>query len=116
MNQIFGWKQGSEMPSIYVRLSERDIKDSILDMYGLKTSEKSEKEKFIPVICSRCKTVNKYESRFCSNCGLVLDVKEAYRLEKIREEREEKITKVLDALTKMDKETMDKLFKLLSKF
>jgi site-specific recombinase XerD len=29
MNQIFGWKQGSDMPSIYVHLSGRDVDDAI---------------------------------------------------------------------------------------
>jgi len=34
MNQIFGWKQGSDMPSIYVHLSGRDMDDAILGVYG----------------------------------------------------------------------------------
>lgn len=29
MNIIFGWKQGSDMPSIYVHLSGRDVDDAI---------------------------------------------------------------------------------------
>ncbi len=35
MNEIFGWKQGSDMPSIYVHLSSRDVNDAILGVYGL---------------------------------------------------------------------------------
>jgi hypothetical protein len=30
MNQIFGWKQSSEMLSIYVHLSGKDVDDAIL--------------------------------------------------------------------------------------
>lgn len=39
MNEIFGWNQGSDMPSIYVHLSGRDVDDAILGVYGLKKTE-----------------------------------------------------------------------------
>jgi integrase len=35
MNVYFGWIQGSEMPSVYVHLSGRDIDDAILKANGI---------------------------------------------------------------------------------
>jgi site-specific recombinase XerD/ribosomal protein L40E len=83
MNQIFGWKQGSEMPSIYVHLSGRDVDDAILGVYGLK-KQTEEKPKLTPRICPRCKATNAYDARFCMKCGLALDVKAAFEMEEAR--------------------------------
>ncbi|PTD93804.1 integrase, partial [archaeon SCG-AAA382B04] len=35
LREIFGWKKGSTMPSVYVHLSGRDTDEAILDMYGI---------------------------------------------------------------------------------
>jgi len=83
MNQIFGWKQGSEMPSIYVHLSGRDVDDAILGVYGLKKTEE-EKPKLTPRICPRCNRSNTYDGKFCSRCGLALDINAAAQIEDAR--------------------------------
>ncbi|MEM1558202.1 MAG: site-specific integrase [Candidatus Bathyarchaeia archaeon] len=83
MNQIFGWKQGSEMPSIYVHLSGRDLDDAVLGIYGLKKCEEAE-PKLKPKLCPRCQTPNQFDARFCIKCGLALDVRVALELEEIR--------------------------------
>jgi ribosomal protein L40E len=83
MNQIFGWKQGSEMPSIYVHLSGRDIDEAILGVYGLK-KQTEEKPKLTPRIYPRCNATNAYDARFCMKCGLALGVKAAFEMEEAR--------------------------------
>lgn len=83
MNQVFGWKQGSEMPSIYVHLSGRDLDDALLGVYGLKKREETE-PKLKPKICPRCQTPNQFDARFCIKCGLALDVKVAMEVEEAR--------------------------------
>ena len=83
MNQLFGWRQGSKMPSTYVHLSGRDVDDAILGVYGLKKAEE-ERSKLTPRICPRCKATNAYDARFCMKCGLALDVKAAYEMEEAR--------------------------------
>lgn len=107
MNQIFGWKQGSEMPSIYVHLSGRDVDDAILGVYGLKRVEK-EKPKLTPRICPRCGVSNAYDAKFCSKCGLALDIKAATQIEEARKETDN----VMDILMK-DKEFKKILIKKL---
>ena len=93
MNQVFGWKQGSEMPSIYVHLSGRDLDDAILGVYGLKKVEEKE-PKLKPKICPRCNASNAFDARFCMRCGLALDIKAAQELEEARS----KTDKVMDIL------------------
>jgi len=83
MNQVFGWKQGSDMPSIYVHLSGRDLDDAILGIYGLKKVEEKE-PKLKPKICPRCGASNAVEARFCMKCGLALDIKAAQEIEEAR--------------------------------
>jgi len=74
MNIYFGWVQGSDIPSIYVHLSGRDIECAIKRIYGL---EEEEEDKTIkPIKCPRCGEVNTPQARFCHKCGLPLDEKE----------------------------------------
>jgi site-specific recombinase XerD len=83
MNQVFGWKQGSEMPSVYVHLSGRDVDDAILGVYGLRNVEE-EKPKLTPRICPRCNITNAYNAKFCARCGLALDIQAAAQIEAAR--------------------------------
>ncbi|MEM2960958.1 MAG: site-specific integrase, partial [Candidatus Bathyarchaeia archaeon] len=83
MSQVFGWRQGSKMPGIYVHLSGRDLDDAILGVYGLRKQEETE-PKLKPKVCPRCQTPNQFDARFCSRCGLALDVKTAMELEEAR--------------------------------
>jgi len=93
MNQVFGWTQGSQMPSIYVHLSGRDLDDAILGIYGLK-EKREEKPKLTPKICPRCKSSNAYDAKFCSKCGLALDIEAAASMEEARR----KVDRVIDVL------------------
>ncbi len=87
--QYFGWTMGSEMASVYVHLSGRDMDEAILGLYGFKV-EKEPVAKNIPKECPRCGYKNPSDAKFCSNCGLALSV------EAIREvEEKEKLVKRL---------------------
>jgi len=41
MNLYFGWVQGSDMPSVYVHLSGRDVDDAILKANGIITEDQN---------------------------------------------------------------------------
>lgn len=110
MNQIFGWKQGSKMPSIYVHLSGRDVDDAILGVYGLKKTIK-EKPKLTPTICPRCSLSNTYDAKFCTRCGIALDIKVATQIEEARQ----KTDNVMDILMK-DKEFRELLTKKIKEY
>jgi len=95
MNQFFGWKQGSRMPSIYVHLSGRDMDDAILGLYGLKKPGEVEQPKLVPRLCPRCQTSNPFDASFCSRCGLALDMKVAVQLEETRRKADQVFDKLL---------------------
>ncbi len=84
MNQVFGWRQGSKMPSIYVHLSGRDLDDAIMGVYGLKKVEEK-KSKLTPKTCPRCQESNEVDAKFCNRCGLALGYEAAQELERKRE-------------------------------
>lgn len=77
LTQYMGWVQGSDVPSVYVHLSGRDLDDSILRMRGLKPKEESSEGTMAPKKCPRCTLINKATGRFCTRCGAVLDLETA---------------------------------------
>jgi len=78
--EYMGWVQGSDEASTYVHLSQRDIESAILKMHGIKVEEEREVE-FKPIVCPRCRRENSPGSKFCSLCGLALDLKTAIELD-----------------------------------
>lgn len=81
MKEYFGWVQGSDMASVYVHLSGRDIDDAILKVYEVKNDAETKKEKFKPLECPRCELPNAPASKFCTKCGCVLNAETAMQLE-----------------------------------
>ena len=81
-----GWVIGSREAATYVHLSGRDIDSQILEMYGLRENEEKEIERFKPIDCPRCNTVNDPAARFCDNCGLGLDEKSILEYDQKKQE------------------------------
>jgi len=104
MNIFFGWNQGSDMPRTYVHLSGRDIYDTILNIAGVKTERKNEEKKFESFKCPRCSQINQYEAKYCSRCGLILDIKEAV----YKDETVNKMAKIIPVLTRILKQVLEK--------
>jgi len=103
MCQMFGWIQGSKMTRIYVHLSGRDINNAVLSLYGIEEKQEKNTPMLQPKTCPRCGTLNAFEAKFCSKCGLVLDVKTAYSLE----EKQRKITKAEPILARIVKKILE---------
>lgn len=75
MREFFGWTENSEMPSIYVHLSGRDIDGAILKHYGLQVKEDKEALKALaPKRCPSCMHQNPASARFCMDCHSPLDL------------------------------------------
>ena len=77
---FFGWRQGSKMPSIYVHLSGRNVDEPLLIHTGLLKKEEVE-HPLKPRLCPHCKVLNAQDARYCRRYSLVLDPKEAVKLE-----------------------------------
>ena len=88
MSEYFGWKQGSKMPSVYVRLSGRDIDNRLLELHGLKAKTNEQLEQIVKS-CPRCQTSNPSASKFCNRCGSALNLTAALETdERIRRAEE----------------------------
>jgi len=93
--EYMGWVQGSDEASTYVHLSQRDIESAILRLHGIK-AEEEEELKFKPIVCPRCKKENSPGSKFCSLCGLALELKAAIELDSKIDAVTELFAKILE--------------------
>lgn len=81
MKNYLGWTPGSNMASIYVHLSGKDLDNTVLKMYGMK-KEEDIVDIMKPGRCSRCKELNPKGAQFCFKCGLPLNTEFAAKTEK----------------------------------
>lgn len=63
MKQMFGWTQSSDMASVYVHLSGRDIDDALLRTSGLLDKEMEKKEKIIDKFDNLLATDSEFRSK-----------------------------------------------------
>ena len=78
MREFFGWTSSSNMPSIYVHLSGRDVDKTLFEHYGIKEPENGNgtsplKKK----VCPRCSAENSVTARFCWRCWIAFDTYKA---------------------------------------
>ena len=97
MNQYFGWKQGSDMPSTYVHMNGKEVDSAILAMNGIKESKEGFTKK--PLICNRCEFLNPCGTQFCLKCSLPLEEKAVIELEE-RERERKKVDMLMNELIK----------------
>ena len=98
MKAYLGWVQGSDMPSIYVHLSGRDVDNALLRTYGIAVEDgDSRTSALAPRVCGRCNERNPPTNAFCFRCGAVLDERAAQELRKSDIERSE-ADRIMDRL------------------
>jgi integrase/recombinase XerD len=96
MEQYLGWVPGSRMPEIYVHLSGRDVDSAVLAMNGIEVAKPRGLEvKLRPKACARCEQKNDPMSKFCSHCGMPLDLKAALEIEKERKSADDLMSRLL---------------------
>jgi len=92
MKEYFGWVQSSDMASVYVHLSGRDVDNALLKLHGM-VQEDNVKEDMLKIrLCPRCNEKNSPVSKFCCKCGSVLDVKTALEIDEKRKYGDEVIS------------------------
>lgn len=77
MREFFGWSKNSDMPSIYVHLSGRDVDQSLFEHYGIKPREELQDSPLKKKICPRCNVENSASARFCWRCWAAFDTAKA---------------------------------------
>ena len=70
-----GWRKLTTV-QIYTHLSGADIEKKILEIHNIKTNEHDHKEEKIlePKKCVRCEFQNDAGSKFCSRCGMLINL------------------------------------------
>jgi integrase/recombinase XerD len=112
MKEHFGWVQSSDMASVYVHLSGRDVDAALLKVYGIKTEIKKEESRLNPKNCPRCKEINPFTNVFCFKCGMILD--EQLRNEKIQKDMERSNADRMIDIILSDEDFKDRFIKKLS--
>jgi len=106
MKEMFGWTQSSNMASIYVHLSGRDVDNALLKVHGLVENERTEHE-LRPVRCSKCKETNDSVSQFCKRCGSPLSLKMLLEIEEKRSQFDNFLKEFLVRLSEKDENTKE---------
>jgi integrase/recombinase XerD len=75
MKEYFGWVQASDMASVYVHLSGRDVDKALLKVYGIVDEEDGKESLLKPKKCIRCGETNPCTNILCSKCSAPLDEK-----------------------------------------
>lgn len=84
-----GWRQGSEMTQTYVHLASSDLDKKLLKLNGITIEDDTKNELILtPKKCPRCRIENMFNAKFCSSCGLVLDMKTAIKMDDWKSEKE----------------------------
>jgi site-specific recombinase XerD len=96
LKQMFGWTQSSKMAARYVHLSGRDVDESLLRAHGLQPKREKEKPKLTVIKCARCQLENSSVHKFCSRCGMPLELTTALELEGARKEADNWMTLVME--------------------
>lgn len=97
MKRYFGWNK-SETVEIYTHLSGKDIDNAILRGNGIIINEVKEDKELKPIVCVRCKKVNKATDKYCSMCSFPLDeivMKEIKQKDLERKQYEDVMEKIL---------------------
>jgi len=93
MKEYFGWVQGSNMASIYVHLSGRDVDKAVLNYYGIdKVEEKPDAMQ--PITCN-CGEINTPTNNYCNKCGKPLKTEVAVDIDNQKDKAKNKLNKLM---------------------
>jgi len=94
----YGWKIGSRVPSVYLHLSAKDLRDVVRNIYGGKPLEPPKPQ---TIECPKCHALNHPSQHYCSNCGAPLNPQEIAQKSVSVEELKYRIDKLTDIITKL---------------
>ena len=72
MKNYFGWNDKSDMPSVYIRLKQVDVRHSMRRAHGIEKEEHKEEGR----VCLECQHINPSRFEYCDICKMPLDPKE----------------------------------------
>lgn len=114
-----GWTDSSPMASHYVHSRGKAVQNKILSKNGIET-ESNEKDKIIqkklePVHCLRCGLINSAGSKYCRDCGAIIDLRTAFKLQEATDFSSNVIQKTYEKKGSISKELMKEVLKEMIK-
>ena len=94
----YGWKIGSRVPSVYLHLSAKDLRDVVRNIYGGKPLEPPKPQ---TIECPKCHALNHPSQNYCSNCGAPLNLQEIAQKSVSIEELKCRIDKLTEIISKL---------------
>jgi len=94
----YGWKIGSRVPSVYLHLSAKDLRDVVRNIYGGKPLEPPKPQ---TIECPKCHALNHPSQYYCSNCGAPLNLHEIAQKSVSIEELKYRIDKLTEIISKL---------------
>jgi len=80
MRKMFGWSKDSSMPSVYIHMVSRDVKNKLLSDAGLEETYQNQNKAMDLIECPKCGKKHGAGTKFCT-CGFVLDEREAQKID-----------------------------------
>ena len=72
LRQHAGWSTNSDMPQKYLHYFGNESSQSLLEAYGIVTTDVQLQDQLKPKQCPNCSEPNKPDSKFCAKCRMVL--------------------------------------------
>lgn len=95
MKEMFGWSDGSDMPSVYVHSSRRAVAEKLMRQAGIKVPEQRMPTSMVRQ-CPVCGCVNTANAIICVSCNSMLDEKIAVVDKEVREFLRDHMEEILE--------------------
>lgn len=94
LKKFSGWAPDSNMPSVYIHLSGKELDEPLLLQHGLIKAENRSRPILTAKDCPRCNHLNQITNKFCDKCSMVLSPEGYEEIRKKEEERENRIKRL----------------------
>lgn len=94
LKKFAGWTPDSNMPSVYIHLSGKELDEPLLLQHGLIKKEDQTRPALTIKVCPRCSHMNQVTNKLCDKCSLPLTVQGFEEIKKKEEEQEMRLQRV----------------------
>lgn len=106
-----GWSKDSDMPSVYINPTKKDIRNRLLKIHNIEPEEEPEHvPSATPKKCPTCNADNSFDAAYCSFCSAILDSKVAAEISAEATKKEKELQDLKDTITEM-RTVMEKIQK-----
>ena len=98
LTQHCGWSFNSKMPQKYIHYFANESSESLLEAYGIVTTNNIHITSLNPKTCSNCGEGNTQDARFCSKCKMLMSIEGYEEMLETQKKKEEEIKQMKEDL------------------